>query len=788
MSRVEPQQQQMNRILEISRELTATVSQKSLLHKITQAAAELTQSEVASILLFDEHTGELRFIAAKVLADQLANIPVPVNNSIAGIAFTSGEPQIVPDVRSDPRYYKPVEQQIGFEAYSLLAVPLQFKESRIGVLEVMNKQDNAEFTPEDVAMLTVLAAQATISIENVRLVEALQESHGALEKRVEERTVELSKANTALKEQITNREQVERELQHRNQELAVLLDITTSLSTTLRLDKLLERALNELRRIVPYDTALISMLRDEHWWVVASHSQERVLPKRFDLGKLPLVQRTVRERGPVIVPDVSQEPTWRLLEGAEWIRSWMGVPLISRDQVIGILMMNSHAPNTYDQETSRLASAFGHHVALAIENSRLYEQVRVRLRESTMLHSATMALSLILDTDQVMSYVTRSLCEILNGTRAEICSLDEQADSVTMIAYYVAPEGTNTGQTRHADLGRTRTLSGIPFVAEALARRAPIQVHTDDPQATPRMLDGLRAHNAQSMLLLPMVISDDPLGFALIWDNRTPRRFTASEIATGQMLMRQAAITVDNARLVEELRQRTVKLQARNEELDAFAHTVAHDLKMPLSSLIGFSSLLEQKFPQMSDQDLRQNLHTITRTGDKMNSIIDELLLLASVRKMEAVEIASLDMNSIVAETLERLAPLIAKYRGEIVVTNDWPAALGRGPWVEQVWANFISNALKYGGRPPRVELGATRQADDTVRFWVRDDGPGLSPEEQAQLFTPFTRLYQISVEGYGLGLSIVRRIVEKMGGQVGVESEMGQGSTFFFTLPNAPQ
>jgi two-component system sensor histidine kinase/response regulator len=100
------------------------------------------------------------------------------------------------------------------------------------------------------------------------------------------------------------------------------------------------------------------------------------------------------------------------------------------------------------------------------------------------------------------------------------------------------------------------------------------------------------------------------------------------------------------------------------------------------------------------------------------------------------------------------------------------------------VWANYLSNAIQYGGRPPRVELGVTEQADGMVRFWVRDNGPGLTPEEQARLFTPFTQLAQVRARGHGLGLSIVRRIVERLGGQVGVESEIGRGSAFTFTLP----
>jgi two-component system sensor histidine kinase/response regulator len=115
---------------------------------------------------------------------------------------------------------------------------------------------------------------------------------------------------------------------------------------------------------------------------------------------------------------------------------------------------------------------------------------------------------------------------------------------------------------------------------------------------------------------------------------------------------------------------------------------------------------------------------------------------------------------------------------------SKWPVALGYAPWVEEVWINYLSNAFRYGGRPPRLELGAEAQPDGRVRFWVRDNGAGLTPEDQARLFTPFTRLDQVQVKGHGLGLSIVRRIVEKLGGQVGVESQIGQGSTFSFTLP----
>ncbi len=169
-------------------------------------------------------------------------------------------------------------------------------------------------------------------------------------------------------------------------------------------------------------------------------------------------------------------------------------------------------------------------------------------------------------------------------------------------------------------------------------------------------------------------------------------------------------------------------------------------------------------------------------------------MLLTGVRKQKVV-LESLDMGSIVEESIERLQMLVQETNAQItfVDRDAWPTVLGYAPWIEEVWVNYISNAIKYGGQPPIVELGAEPRIDQPTGrpekgcFWVRDNGPGLSAESQLVLFIPFTRLDQARAKGHGLGLSIVQRIVEKLGGEVGVESEPGQGSNFFFTLPVAP-
>jgi signal transduction histidine kinase len=286
-----------------------------------------------------------------------------------------------------------------------------------------------------------------------------------------------------------------------------------------------------------------------------------------------------------------------------------------------------------------------------------------------------------------------------------------------------------------------------------------------------------KPHN---LLIEPLYFRDEQFGFVIF-------EIESSEQLTYVTLHAQISSALKGARLARQLESRARELEARNAELDAFAHTVAHDLKSPLSAMVSWGTMLQECYNEMTAEDVAIALERVVRTGFILTSIVNSLLLLSSVRQ-EDVATKPLDMSSIVANARNRLANAIAERQAEITMPDKWPAVLGYAPWVEEVWINLISNAAKYGGQPtegvpPRIELGFDAPAGTSVCFWVRDNGPGLTPEEQEQLFAPFTRLHQIRIEGHGLGLSIVRRIVEKLGGKVGVESQVGEGSTFYFTL-----
>lgn len=174
------------------------------------------------------------------------------------------------------------------------------------------------------------------------------------------------------------------------------------------------------------------------------------------------------------------------------------------------------------------------------------------------------------------------------------------------------------------------------------------------------------------------------------------------------------------------------------------------------------------------------------QTEHKLNNIINELLLLARVRELAEVTIEPLDMPNIVTEALKRLQDLVESSSAQIVLQDEgtWPIAVGHASWVEEVWANYISNAIKYGGTPPQITIGSTPEEDGSIRFWVRDNGLGIASEDIPDLFQRFSRLEMIQAEGHGLGLSIVQRIVSRLKGKVSVQSVPGEGSIFSFTLP----
>lgn len=237
-----------------------------------------------------------------------------------------------------------------------------------------------------------------------------------------------------------------------------------------------------------------------------------------------------------------------------------------------------------------------------------------------------------------------------------------------------------------------------------------------------------------------------------------------------------------------QIEQLNAELKLRTAELDAFARTVAHNLKTPFNGIIGYSEMLQETLVEKNiyqDAEINELLTNITSLGRSGYRIVDELLLLSATRK-EDVRTQHVDMGTIIDTTINRLQNEIQTSQATFDYVDNYPTVIGHAPWLEEVWANYISNAIKYGGEPPHIQFGYEPATNNKIRFWIKDNGRGLTADQQERLFVEFSRLadFDVAIKGHGLGLSIVRRIIAKLDGEIGVESEIGQGSTFFFTLP----
>ena len=451
------------------------------------------------------------------------------------------------------------------------------------------------------------------------------------------------------------------------------------------------------------------------------------------------LELAIAQRPDVILMDIVLKGEMDGVEAAAHIREHLSIPVI---------YLTAHS----DEQTlrrARVTEPYGY-ILKPFEDREVVTAIEMALYKHDMERK-------LKQTERWLAAVLRSIGDAVIATDAAGC-----------ITFMNPVAETLTGWTQADAAGReVMTVFNI----------------TDEDTQAPVPSPILRAlHEGQAVTLPHNTVLERADRRIYIEDTAAPIRDDAGQITGGVIIFKDIS---ERKQAEAELQRVNTELQTRNAELDAFAHTLAHDLKNSVHVIMGFAEILERDYADSPDQDLQTAVGAIARMSYKLNDIIEEILLLAVVRNAD-VQVGPMDMQQVVSEARQRVVNLVQQHQAELSVPTAWPVAVGYAPWIEEIWFNYLSNAIKYGGQPPRVELGGELQSDGMVRFWVHDNGDGLRPDQQAHPFRPFTQLAKTHAKGHGLGLSIVQRIVDKLGGQVGVESSglPGEGSTFFFMLP----
>ncbi len=289
----------------------------------------------------------------------------------------------------------------------------------------------------------------------------------------------------------------------------------------------------------------------------------------------------------------------------------------------------------------------------------------------------------------------------------------------------------------------------------------------------------------QSQIIIPLIAADSLLG-TINFASTSAEAYTQDDMRIGYMLALQISPALRNARIVEQLHSTQEQLELRITDLDTYNHMIAHDLKSPLGGILLSSQLLQIKYADILPDKGKDYIQSIEDSIRHMTSMIDQLLLLAKLRHDEN-PLTKVNIHESIENVLPRFTTRLEEKSIKLTLASDLPDAFGQAPWVEEVFANLISNAIKYMGDKAEPSITITTKAEgDMIRYSVTDTGIGIKEEDLTSLFEMFKRVEGTNAEGTGVGLALVKRIVQRMNGKFGVESVYGEGSTFWFTLKKA--
>jgi GAF domain-containing protein len=761
---------------------TSPTDLQPVLDAVAESAARLCESFDASIhlrdgerLLLGAHRGPIPY---GIIGEHTVAV---VRGTVNGRAVQDRRTIHVLDLQAEVDEFP--EGSAGarrFGQRTALAVPLMREGVAIGTI-YLRRAEVRLFTERQVALLKTFADQAVIAIENVRLFTELQEKNRAL--------TEAHAQVTEALEQQTATSEVLRVISRSPTDVQPVFD--TIIRSAVRL---LGGFSGLLTHIVGDQLHLAALTST----TPSGDAAQRALwpkPVRADTS---VHGQVITALAPRFITDVESDrsvpPTEVAVARARGYRSIVGVPLLRDGQAVGSMTVTRRAPGPFADGQVALLQTFADQAVIAIENVRLFKELQARTAELsrsveqlTALGEVGQAVSSTLDLQTVLGTIVARATQLAGVDAGVIYEYDENRE-------VFEPRATHQIEDEIIRTMITSPVKKGEGVTGRLAEvRAPIQLSDIRAMTLQSQVRGalLRA-GYRSLLAVPLLREDRLVG-GLTVIRREPGEFAPEVIDVLRTFATQSALAIQNARLFREIADKSQQLEAASRHKSEFLANMSHELRTPLNAIIGFSEVLAERMFGEVNEKQAEYLLDILSSGRHLLSLINDILDLSKVEagRLE-LELGRFHLPTALdnAVTLVRdratrhgitLTQTVDERVGEIVADERK---------VKQILLNLLSNAVKFTPEGGRVGVTATA-ADGIITVSVSDTGIGIAPEDQAAIFEEFRQVGRDDArkqEGTGLGLTLAKKFVELHGGRIWVRSQVGQGSTFTFTLPARPE